>query len=177
MSLTDEIARARQHNQHYLEKSLELQRPEFTPQDRLVVENFRVFCRAKGVDAALQPVTVAAYLAAQSERDIEPAMAAIQAWAHYYFQSDPCSSVPVRTVLERPLRIGFPRSWNKDERPLFAALPPEVRSVIYNREQQRDAALRRSQNEMAGNAKKIGVAAELRNYIQNKRKNYKHETR
>jgi hypothetical protein len=165
MSLTDAITAARATNQRALEKSLDLERPQLSDADRLHIERFRLFARSKGVsgDAAVAPATVAAYLQAQSDQDLEPAMAAITAWHSYYFLADPCSSIPVRTVLERRLRIEFPRSWSREDRLLFASLGPDQKAVLFKREEQRDAALRRKQNELAGHTK--GVAAELRKFI------------
>ena len=110
----------------------------------------------------LAPVLVAAFLERQAAPDIEGAIAAIKAWSDYYFLADPCSSIPVRTVLERRLRIAPPRAFNKQDRELFAALPVEMRSVVYRREQERDNALRRLQQRAAEG---VGVRIELRKFL------------
>jgi hypothetical protein len=162
MSLTDEIAKAKAHNQSVLEKGLHLERPEFSDEDRVIIENFRVYCRAQGVEANLQPTTVAAFMAAAADRDVERTVTAMQAWAGYYHMADPCSSGPVRAVLLRRLRIEPPRSFNKQDRELFACMPVEQKAVLYRREQERDRALRNLQNKHADG---VGVRSELRKFL------------
>jgi hypothetical protein len=155
MSLQEAINAA---NERTLEKSLHIQRPALS--SSLIIEHVRLFCRQKGV--SLSPLALAAFLDAQAEKDIVPAMESIQAWYAHHLEPDPCSSPAVREVLARRLRIEVPRSWSKEDRRLFAALPPEVRAIIYRRETERDTALRRFQNKAAEG---IGVKVELRKFI------------
>jgi hypothetical protein len=76
-------------------------------------------------------------------------MAALSRWHHYYFLADPCSSIPVRTVLERRLTIHAPRSWRRDEQLIWAQLPPEIRATISRREHERETSIRRKHNQAA----------------------------
>jgi hypothetical protein len=164
MSLTDALQEARRNNEGRIEKSLRLERPELTGSQRLLIGRLQMFCRQNGVSQALplSPVLVAAFLEREAAPDIEGAIAAIQAWHSYYFLADPCSSLPVRVILERRLRIQPPRSFNKQDRELFATLPVEIRSVVYRREQERDNALRRLQQRAAEG---VGVRIELRKFL------------
>ena len=164
MSLGDALQEARRNNESRIEKSLCLERPELTDSQRLLVGRLQMFCGQNGISQALPlaPVLVAAFLERQAAPDIEGAIAAIKAWSDYYFLADPCSSIPVRTVLERRLRIAPPRAFNKQDRELFAALPVEMRSVVYRREQERDNALRRLQQRAAEG---VGVRIELRKFL------------
>jgi hypothetical protein len=160
VSIADAIAEAKKRNEQRLGETLNLERPSIPDGDRSHIERFKLFCRSNGVEASLQPTTVAAFLQAQSDRDLEPAMAAMQAWAAHFLLADPCSSIPVRTVLERRLRIELPRSWTTEDRLLFASLPPEVRGVIYKRETERDRSLRQKHNELAEEKKRLSTEAE-----------------
>src|SRR5262245_16492927 len=45
--------------------------------------------------------------------------------------------------------IEAPRSWTKEDKTLFASLPPEIAAAVAKREQNRETVLRRSQNETA----------------------------
>ena len=48
-----------------------------------------------------------------------------------------------------PVAIEPPRSWSNEDKQWFAALPPETQEVLARRENERDTALRRGQNEVA----------------------------
>jgi hypothetical protein len=69
---------------------------------------------------------------------------------------DPCSSWVVNAALEQMFgEIIPPRSWKKEALRLWATLPYFARGYITAREDQRDAALRRGQNELAAMKQQI----------------------
>jgi hypothetical protein len=77
-------------------------------------------------------------------------------------------SFAVRSVLAHRLTIEFPRSWSKEDRELAASLPPEIRAILFKREDQRDTALRRAQNALAEEKKQLAAEAEKNSAIQDK---------
>ena len=68
--------------------------------------------------------------------------------------ANPCATMAVRHELGLIYHIDAPRSWPKADRPLFNALPIEVRAVIERRAEQDSKVIRRLQNEAAANRKK-----------------------
>jgi hypothetical protein len=60
-----------------------------------------------------------------------------------------------KLALERILKTELPRSWPAASKAEFALLPVDIRRVISEREQQRDTALRRKQNELAEEKKRL----------------------
>src|SRR5258707_5395232 len=48
-----------------------------------------------------------------------------------------------------PVAIEPPRSWSNEDKQWFNALPPETQEILARRENERDTALRRGQNEVA----------------------------
>jgi hypothetical protein len=120
-----------------------------------------MWCRQHGVAQALplSPAAVATFLEAQSVPDLLPLVGAIEALHDYRGVANPCATAAVRTVLERRLTIELPRSWTAEDRRLFASLPPEVRAVIFKRETARDTALRRKQNELSEEIRRLKADA------------------
>lgn len=62
---------------------------------------------------------------------------------------DPTSAWPVGEALSRVVKVEPPRSWPKEMRLLFLSLPADIQAQISSRENERDAAIRRSQNDAA----------------------------
>jgi hypothetical protein len=169
MGLQDAIASAQQTHEQRLAASLNIEKPELTSDERRLVGIFQKFCAEKGVRAIpAAPATVAAFVQAQSNADIIPMVEAIAAAHDHYGLANPSSTYSVRVILERRLRIEFPRSWSKQDRLLFAALPPEVRAVVGDRERQRDSALRRAQNALADEKKRLTAEAKKNSVIEDK---------
>lgn len=67
--------------------------------------------------------------------------------------ADPAVPKVQETVEEQPagdpVAIEPPRSWSNEDKQWFAALPPETQEILARRENERDTALRRGQNEVA----------------------------
>jgi hypothetical protein len=55
-----------------------------------------------------------------------------------------------------------PRSWKKEDQEFFATLPLHAQEIIANRETQRETHLRRSQNILAEERKRLQAAAETK---------------
>jgi hypothetical protein len=123
---------------------------------------FVEFAKQKCVRACpAKPASVAAFVIDRHSdgvpaQQILALLEAISA-AHNYHGSlaDPCAAQIVRQALSETIHIEPPRSWSRADRELFIALPPDVRSVLARREQERDAALRRAQNALAEEKKRL----------------------
>ena len=65
--------------------------------------------------------------------------------------SEPAAEIETATdqPAGEPAAIEPPRSWSNEDKQWFAALPPETQEVLARRENERDTALRRGQNEVA----------------------------
>ena len=112
------------------------------------------------------PALFADFLGTLPDKSLEAACAAIQAVSDSVGVSSPVGSIAVRVVLERRLRTDCPRSWSQQDRIAFAAAPPDIRAILVRRENERDAALRRKQNEASQG---IGVRLELKKFLDRNR--------
>lgn len=65
--------------------------------------------------------------------------------------SEPAAEIETATdqPAGEPAAIEPPRSWSNEDKQWFAALPPETQEILARRENERDTALRRGQNEVA----------------------------
>jgi hypothetical protein len=133
------------------------QPPEPTDEQRALFRNYELYCQRVGVSRSFPatPALAAAWLQTLDDAHLEAAVAALVAIHDQLGLSNPCATLACRTVLERRLRTECPRSWDKEARQLFASLPPEVRAILTARENARDAALRRKQNELAALTAKL----------------------
>lgn len=82
--------------------------------------------------------------------------------------ADPGATTNVADPAQQPT-IEPPRSWSKEEKAEFATYPPEAQEKIARREQERDTAIRRAQNEAAEQRKAIDAE---RNEVQQARQRY-----
>ncbi len=99
------------------------------------------------------PALVADFLNTLPDDALGQASDAIQAIHDSVGAPNPVASFGVRAILERRLRTECPRSWTKEDRIAFAAVPPEIRATLLRRESERDTALRRAQNKAAAASK------------------------
>lgn len=162
MNLQESIARAHQQNERTLATQIAAPKPELSQDTLACIRRFAEWCKTKGVPfCPAAPATVAAYIH-QDRRDLLEEFATVQAIEAMHDEAllaNPCATMAVRHVLGTLYQIDAPRSWPKADRPLFNALPIEVRAVIERRAEQDSKALRRLQNE----------AAELRKHTQPER--------
>jgi hypothetical protein len=63
--------------------------------------------------------------------------------------ANPMQTRAARWALEQVLKIKLPRSWPKESKAMFTHLPAQIRHIIVARENDRERALRRGQNEIA----------------------------
>jgi hypothetical protein len=112
------------------------------------------------------PGIVADFLSSIADADLEAACSAIVAVHNSVGASNPCATIAVQTILERRLRAECPRSWSKEDRQFFVSLARETQVILTRRENERDAALRRQQqNELD---KRKGVSRELAEALRRK---------
>jgi hypothetical protein len=120
---------------------------------------FIEWCRVANVrHAPAKPITIAAYIldqaGAKPVRLMEQIGAIESLHAHFGF-ANPVATLLVRFAIADVLNIEAPQSWRQAEKLLFAALPEEIRITVFRREQERDKALRRKQNELAERLKAV----------------------
>ena len=100
------------------------------------------------------------------EAIVEEACQAIVAIHNSVGASNPVATLACATVLARKLRTECPRSWSTEDRQHFVLLPREVQKILTRRERERDASLRRKQNEYSQG---IGVRIELKKFLDRNR--------
>ena len=69
--------------------------------------------------------------------------------------ADPTTTYPVPAMLNKIAAINPPRSWPKEEKQRFLALPYSLQTYVCKREGERDRAVRKAQNEASDARKKI----------------------
>ena len=135
--------------------------PELTESDRAGLVPFAQWCdehRVRCVGA--RPTTVAAFLrwladkGVKSEKIID-AVASIECLHDAAGLANPVATATVRSMLESVTSIKPPRSWTKDEKISFVQLPADIRAAIERRDTDRELALRRKQNELADEKKRL----------------------
>jgi hypothetical protein len=75
-----------------------------------------------------------------------------------YGLSNPTATAAARAVLEREFAIEVPRSWKAPEKEMFVMLPADIRAAISRREKQRETEVRRLQNSIAEEKKRLQAA-------------------
>ncbi|MEY9465828.1 hypothetical protein ABH973_006241 [Bradyrhizobium ottawaense] len=98
------------------------------------------------------PVLVAQFVAEIAPLGIEAAWNAVQdiSRAHYLIGlADPTLSRPVTLALSNIARIDPPRSWKKEHKANFEALPYYLQRYVAEREDDRERTIRRAMNDAA----------------------------
>jgi hypothetical protein len=113
-------------------------------------------CRA----CPARPAVVAAYVLHEHAKgtpaeQVLALLRAIEAFHDHHGLANPCATAVVRLALDDVIRVEPPRSWPKEDKILFANLDPAVRDVIARRETERETALRRAQNALAEEKKRL----------------------
>ncbi len=89
------------------------------------------------------------------------AVADIADWHLLFGLANPAATPIVLAALNEIATIEPPRSWPKEQKRRFRALPHDLQIYIAKREKERDLAVRRAQNAAAGNkCKRTGAAAD-----------------
>jgi hypothetical protein len=126
-----------------------------------LVRPFITYCDTAGVRyLPAKPTTVASFTFRQFDAGVTPdtifaQLAAIEALHDSFDLANPVATSAARAALSEVSPIEAPRSWTKEEKAMFAHLPPQIRNVILRREKDRETTLRRAQ----------GEAGELRNAL------------
>jgi hypothetical protein len=117
-----------------------------------VPDHFDRWCENRGlISCPASPETVALFTIQNPTMPPEAMAALLEGiTAAHQHVGDPVSSWVVNRALETMFgEVSPPRSWKKEALRLWATLPYFSRSYITKREADRDAALRRSQNQLA----------------------------
>ena len=110
---------------------------------------------------------MADWLNTLSDEALEPACAAIVAVTDHLGLPNSVATLPVRAILGRRLKAPeCPRSWSKEDRQFFVSLPRETQVILARQRAERDAALRRRQNDASQG---IGVRLELKKFLDRNR--------
>jgi hypothetical protein len=130
------------------------------------VGRWLAWAREKCVRACpAKPSSVAAFVVHEHAlgtpaQQIISLLEAIAKFHDHHNASCPCATSIVRTALDEiVIGVEAPRSWSKEEKIEWALLPPDIREVVARREQQRDTALRRKQNKLAEEKKRLATEA------------------
>ena len=114
---------------------------------------FKQWCAGTGVRFfPARPCSVAAWI--ENERlagcaavAVEAGLRAIEIFHANANLANPVACSPPREELLKLIGTEAPRSWSKSEWPLWATVPPEVRSIIKRRDLDSSRAVRKAQNE------------------------------
>ena len=109
------------------------------------------WCELNGVrPLGARPTTIAAYLAWEKDRGVEPfqTLLAIEAW-HLFAQMANPVATPIVRAINDGVSVVPPRSWSKVEKEEFQLLPSHIQEVVARREQNRETSLRQGQNKLA----------------------------
>jgi hypothetical protein len=95
------------------------------------------------------PTTIGAFVLAQAaaripEQQILDQVAAIAQLHDHYGLPSPIATTAARYALEQVVKSEAPRSWTREEKLLWASLPPEIRAVIQRRDKDQEKAMRRA---------------------------------
>lgn len=122
------------------------------PDGNPALDIFIRWCEGQGIrPVPVTPADVALFVAQNESLGIAKLAASVAAISHDYLSrglADPTFG-PVSAELNRIAGLGVPRSWKKEQWPLFKALPYELQIYIMERDKQQETALRRAQNEAA----------------------------
>jgi hypothetical protein len=152
-------AGAREFAEEYLKPELTDTDAQREAQERLDV--FSHWCVSKGVPSLpAKPYTIAAYIISRqglgvAETKVRSTIEAIERAHDIAGLPNPVATFAVRFALSKYATIEPPRSWDKHGKLLFAGLPLEVQATVAAREQNREANLRRGQNEIAELKKRL----------------------
>jgi hypothetical protein len=134
---------------------------ELSDEMKALLVPFIHWCEGKRVRALpARPTTVAAFLQSQKDRGLQPfeTLLAIEALHLFAGMANPVATPIVRSMTEGTSVVP-PRSWSRVEKEEFQLLPRHAQEVIVRRENDRERALRRSQNELADMKKLLRLQA------------------
>jgi hypothetical protein len=141
------------------------QPPELDNETREALQPFLSWTTEKSVRyAPAKPYVVAQFILEQSAtgattESILRQVEAISRLHDKYGLSNPTATLAARSALEREFAIDPPRSWKAPEKEMFVTLPAEIRAAISRREKQREVEVRRLQNSVAEEKRRLQADA------------------
>jgi hypothetical protein len=131
--------------------------------------DFIDWCTAKQLPwRPASPASVALYVFERGSRGIDALLAEVAKISASHcskWLADPTAGWPATAALSAIVKIDAPRSWPKEDKAMFIALPYAVQQRIVKRETERDNAVRKAQNEAADARRKLLA---LQNVVQGK---------
>ena len=149
-------------NDRQMYDSIGAARPEpLSQRQSQLWQSLCVFAQQRGVTAfPSSPSLVAYFMAHIAGEFIEEALEAIVKTHNASALANPCCTPVVLEVLQRRLKVDCPKSWNQADKNLFLQLPADLQATVARRERERDVALRRAQNALSEERKKLEAQAE-----------------
>jgi hypothetical protein len=137
---------------------------------RQIFKDFAEWCKTMGVRTS-SPCSVAAYLQTLPNNMCLAVVAAVAAAHEDSVLPNPTATHPVRTVLNRRITIRAPASWSRQDQQSFAELPAQIRGVLLKREEERDRALRRKQNDLDKAMKSLAAEPQIKSLNKEQQEN------
>jgi hypothetical protein len=143
-------------------------KPELDDETRGLIRPFLDYCSIVNVRyLPARPVTVASFIFKQFDAGVKPdtifaQLAGIEKLHDQFDMSNPVATSACRVALSEVASIEAPRSWPKEEKAMFAHLPPQIRNIIAKREKDRETTLRRAQNEAGDLRRLLKTAADTK---------------
>jgi hypothetical protein len=131
-----------------------------TEQEQALCKEFMEWTRRKEVKYfPSSPTTIAAYLTDiaghKTEDYLLDSISALRRLHDQTGLANPCATFAVEQILAVLFKTAPPRSWPRAEQSIFASLPASLQAIIARREKERESGLRRKQNELAEQIKKL----------------------
>jgi len=130
-----------------------------------VISAFSAWCEMMNVRSCpARPAVLAGFIVELSRTipaaDLIKAAADIADWHLLFGLANPAATPIVLAALDDIATVEPPRSWPKEQKHRFRALPHDLQIYIAKREKERDRVLRRAQNAVARDKQKHTAAAE-----------------
>jgi hypothetical protein len=124
-----------------------------------VITAFAAWCEMMNVRSCpARPAVLAGFIvdlsATMPSADLIKAAADIADWHLLFGLANPAATPIVLAALDEIAKVEPPRSWPKEQKHRFRALPHDLQVYVAKREKERDLALRRAQNTAAGSKRK-----------------------
>jgi hypothetical protein len=150
---------------------LECLHPAFPPAQsdedgvKPVISAFAAWCEMMNVRSCpARPAVLAGFIVELSRTipatDLIKAAADIADWHVLFGLANPAATPIVHAALDDIATVEPPRSWPKEQKNRFRALPHDLQVYIAKREKERDRVLRRAQNAVARDRQKHTAAGE-----------------
>ena len=145
-----------------------------THDEKLLLAPFEQWANQRGVRwLPAKGSTISSYaleVAHRGDAFVLETIAAIER-AHFAAGLASATTTPiVRHVLDKIVTVEPPRSWPKEDKAMFATLPPQIKSIIARRESNRDSGTRKAQNRAAEATKRHNDEAAQKIIVETKKR-------